>query len=65
MSVNKLNKNSNVNGQQAELVFNDNDEMVERAPERILDDDEEDPTVDSINEPAPTRDRAYIMKLHF
>lgn len=42
MSVNKLNKNSNVNGQQAELVFNDNDEMVERAPERILDDEEEE-----------------------
>ena len=34
VSVNKLNKNQNVNNHQAELVFNDDDEMVERSPSR-------------------------------
>ena len=34
MSVNKINKNQNVKNQQAELIFDENDEMVEKSPER-------------------------------
>ena len=34
VSLNKHNQNQNVNNHQAELIFDDNDEMIEKSPER-------------------------------